>query len=264
MKNKFLISAIAAAALLTSCKTQMYQIYTVESDDVKVADTYMVHSTDDIDILFNMWADEGDFSFVINNNTDKVIYVDLSKSYFICNGFSKDYFLNRQWESSRTSTSGSGASASLGVRGRLTNGYSNYPAQMGVGAYGYDSYSRQEGVTTVERSELSIPPKSFKMVSGYPIATVIANSSKFSATKEGSQKYEKFSSPYQFSNYITYHVDGDKEKSVRSEFWVSSIENVKEKNEVKQERRAENPWVITKIFRDLAPNKFYQLYKVQH
>ena len=78
-----------------------YQNCKVSSDLQKTyTGAYMYDSEYDCTFAYDFIGDGGKVWFVIRNNTDSMIYVDLQKSFFIKNGMAYDYFLNREREKS--------------------------------------------------------------------------------------------------------------------------------------------------------------------
>ncbi len=254
-KNHIISAAIALLMATTSCNNSLYQIYTVESDDVKTYELYMQQSNSEIEINYYLWAEYGNPGFIITNNTDKIAYVDLSKSFFTINGLSKDYYLNREW----STTNSVGASVSATLYGYLYHYSEKYKGSVTASTYG----SQSKGVFQKEKDVIAIPPHASKIVTEYNIVSSTVSNCTLNTIvgKEASQTYTKEQTPISFSNYITYRIDNGAEQTIESNFWVSKIENVSERNEVIREKSNycgdKYIKVETTQLRDEKPNKFY-------
>ena len=91
MKTKFL-SLLCVAVLCASC-AQTYHFVQVfetkssnQSTPIKQQSGGLVYEDDECLVFYSLWANGGDASFGIYNKTDQIMYVDLSKSFFIRNG----------------------------------------------------------------------------------------------------------------------------------------------------------------------------------
>lgn len=254
-KNHIISAAIALLLVATSCKQSLYQIYTVESDDVRTNELYMTQSNSEIELNYYLWAKYGNPGFIVTNNTDKIAYVDLSKSFFTINGLSKDYYLNREW----STTNSVGASVSATLYGYLYHYTEKYKGSVTASAYG----SQSKGVFQKEKDVIAIPPHSSKIVAEYNIvSSAVSNCTLNTITgKEAAQTFTKEQTPISFSNYITYRIDNGAEQTIESNFWVSKIENVSSQKEVKREKSNycgdKYVKVETTQLRDEKPNKFY-------
>lgn len=261
-------AAIAVMLAVTSCKQSLYQVYTVESDNVETNELYMSQKNSDIELNYYLWADHGNPGFLITNKTDKIVYVDLSKSFFTINGMTQDYYLNREWTSSKslgaTKSAESSASASATLHGSLYYNFSKYNGPVtGTVSNGISeslSYLQSKGMVIKEKDVVAIPPHSSKIVAEYIIVTSALSNCALNTTSvnEASQTYTKEQTPYNFSNYISYRVEDGAEQAIESNFWVSKIQNVKESNEIlKKTINMCGDKVTTTSFRDNRPNKFY-------
>ena len=96
---------LSVLVTISSCSPIYYQPQTYYqnckvSSDLQKTDTgaYMYDSENDCTFAYDFRGDGGKVWFVISNNTDSMIYVDLQKSFLIKNGMAYDYFLNRERE----------------------------------------------------------------------------------------------------------------------------------------------------------------------
>jgi len=101
MKKLFTFFAVALFTLLltSSCSSSytFYQVYKVSpANNIKKTRTDnggIVYSDANCEIGYSFWSLNGDVSFVFENKTDSVIYIDLKSTFFINNGFCR-YFQN--------------------------------------------------------------------------------------------------------------------------------------------------------------------------
>ena len=83
---------------LTSCAVAFQQIASISSPQMQLADDgHFAYSEDDIVVDYNFWAPSGKMSFVITNNLESDVYVDLGRSFLVVNGITYDYFQNRTY-----------------------------------------------------------------------------------------------------------------------------------------------------------------------
>lgn len=57
------------------------------------------YNENDLTIDYDFWSDHGKVGFIITNNTNEDIYIDLSRSFLIVNGMTFDYCRNRTYKS---------------------------------------------------------------------------------------------------------------------------------------------------------------------
>ena len=86
MKKNVLL--IAATALLAcSCASTYYQIATVGSKKGQLSKSdNLVFNEGDYVIVYDFWAQAGTVSFTFFNNSDKDVYIDMTKLTFPENG----------------------------------------------------------------------------------------------------------------------------------------------------------------------------------
>jgi hypothetical protein len=96
------LMAVLACMGLSSCKQLYYQVYDVKSDALKQEDNSLVYENDDMKVMYNLWGKDGSVGFILQNKTDKDLFVDMDKTFFILNGEANDYFKNREYTTSTT------------------------------------------------------------------------------------------------------------------------------------------------------------------
>ena len=131
MRKLLFLSLVLA---LSSCATAFQQIASISSPQMKVQDDGKFrYDAGDIVIDYNFWAQNGQVSFVITNNSDNDVYVDLGRSFLIVNGMTFDYYQNRTYSSNSSSTvvssSSYGASNTFAVANGMANAFAS-PKKM--------------------------------------------------------------------------------------------------------------------------------------
>ena len=114
MKKTILLIA-ATALLASSCASTYYQIATVGSEKGQLSKSdNLVFNEGDYVIVYDFWAQAGTVSFTFFNNSDKDVYIDMTKSFLLVNGMTNDYYKNRVWTTGRGYTRSAGKSSSIG------------------------------------------------------------------------------------------------------------------------------------------------------
>lgn len=241
MKKLFLIS-ILTIVMLTSCGTMYVQVVDIRSAEAGFNPSELYKYTDsNVTIYYNFWAQNGEPGFVIENNTNQVIYIDLSKSFYINGKVVYDYFLNRTFSSSR------GVESSVAAANKF----------LATGASGKKSIS----ISYVEKPVIAIPANCKRVVSEYSIQhTPLRNSivdmyPKFK--KPSSYKFSNDQMP-EFSNVITYRIgENGEDKTITNKFHIVGFTNSKLEYAVGDKALAEEYVETEKAH---TPNSFYILY----
>ena len=241
MKKLFLIS-ILTIVMLTSCSTMYVQVVDIRSAEAGFNPSELYKYADNnVTIYYNFWAQNGEPGFVIENNTNQVIYIDLSKSFYINGKVVYDYFLNRTFSSSR------GVESSVAAANKF----------LATGATGKKSVSVSYG----EKPVIAIPANSQRVVSEYSILHSPLQDSSVEMfpgfKKPSSYKYSNNQMP-EFSNVITYRI-GEKgeDKTIINKFYIIGFSNYKLKYET-GDKAALVRYVETE--KAHTPNSFYILY----
>ena len=91
----FLATVIAMSSCGVMTKYTFYQVYQVTpQDDSKVSkvDNGMSYEDENCIITYTFWAENGNAGFSIYNKTDRVLCIDMNKSFFIRNGEAFNYY----------------------------------------------------------------------------------------------------------------------------------------------------------------------------
>ena len=211
----FFISAVT----LCSCATtrtfnyvQVLKTAPVDQTNITVSNEGMLYADSNCSILYHLWSEGGNLTFTIFNKSDKILYFDLSKSFFVKNGIAYDYYADRSYANSSSETS----SQSVAVAGFYT------AVASGTGNTTIAS-------TTIHESPIiAIPPKASKILSNYTIwQSVVLDCDLLRYPGDSASiTYDVDNSPITYSNYLTYRVGEEpQEKTVENKFYISRVSN---------------------------------------
>ena len=247
MKNCLFILLLLA---LTSCATAFQQIASISSPQMRLSDDgHFAYSEDDIVVDYNFWAPSGHVSFVITNNMDSDVYVDLGRSFLVVNGMTFDYYQNRTFSTETSSTvvssSAYGASSTFALSAGMANAYASSYGDTAYGdAYGVEAgssrttaFSRRstvsstvnKGVEYSEKEGVWVPAHSSRYFCEFSL--LVAPYRKCGFARNPSKKedmtltFDASNSPYAFDNMLMLVVDGVDRRVVNS-FYVSGIKNI--------------------------------------
>ncbi|GHT10572.1 hypothetical protein AGMMS4956_02120 [Bacteroidia bacterium] len=293
---KQLIFTATIAVCLVSCTQTFYQVYKVNSAEWSKRNKSLNYEDKNCKVIYDFWEKGGDAGFMIYNKSDKDIFVNMKESFFICNGIAYDYYKNREFTSSNSTSESSmytnsatntysAMSAILSAVAVSDNNYPGFRKTNTVAMGSGTSYSRSyaasasrsvsntsnRGVNVKEKDIICIPPNSAKVISEYNITeTLYKDCNLFLKPSKKNIKTSKFSeenSPFIFSNRITYTVDGQSTPiKIEQKFFVSEITNYPEK-EITEFKVSEKPCddevyqpntqKTRRYFKNVSPDKFY-------
>jgi len=243
MKTKalFLLATLSVAVVANAAEKEFYQIYRVEplSQNIKATEDEVLYEDANCQIRYDFWDDNGDAGFIFTNKTNEFITIDLTKTFFVQNGYSYSYFLNRVSSSSSSGnivTTDAGQEALAGVANALLLASDIASASMGGNVYARSPITAPENVSTrtssisyYEQPTIIIPAKCSVSVGEYSIKTKVFRDCLnllFPKKKEvTTTTYTKDNTPFWFGNVITYRFDKGEEIVVQNSFYVKSITN---------------------------------------
>jgi hypothetical protein len=227
-------------------------------------------------VFYKFWTKGGDAGFEFYNKANEIIYLDLTKTFFIKNGIAYDYYEDKtvtDTETSHTSstvTYGYGLSASRSYSASISQYYAGNFGQMPTTTYSplassaslgaskstfgslfkmsstSTAFGHSTSVAITDKPILAIPPRSSKYVKNYSIvgAEFISCDLKYYPEYSDKLTFDIANSPITFSNYITF-TKGNKSKvySIENKFYVNDITNYVKQNVtryVKREETCEN------------------------
>lgn len=253
MKKLFLL--LATSAMLFSCTPLYRQVATIHSDNVALLDNgKYATNLDEISINYDFWSENGDVVFEIHNNSEKDIFIDMSKSFFIKNGIANDYFRNSSSIISYN-TNVSKAFGTMGTNTTLKSKLSTATTSSGVST----------SIEYAEKSIICIPSKSYKVIAQFTLTDAPYRECGFIRDPIGKEvsifTFNENNSPLIFENRLMFIIDS-KETLLTNKFYVCQMQNINDKKcFVSSGRSGCNENGIT-IYSDIfsSPNKYYVHY----
>ena len=297
--NHFIkILSVTSLLLFISCSQPMYfQVYNVKTPkNIFTENNTLVFEDSNCKIIYDLWANGGNFSFKVFNKTEDNIYIHMDESFFTRNGMANNYFNNSIVTNSRfssllnsttvsnssTNSSETSFSASKAVTGynsfdllqtnklikSNSNGISN---TFGVSNTFQSSSGFGNSVTTIEEKIIIIPRNSAKIIYGKLINNSYLS---FKDLKKYPKNHEKYSiqfnkenTPISFSNIISYSLNkDDKLIKVYNDFYVSEITNYNGEDIIKSTNKNKEGRFIKpyRYFTVGAPDRFYVKLQYQY
>lgn len=214
--NLFLF--LGMALLLSSCSVRtIYQVVNTKSDNLN---SEYVFENEDVKCSYDLWNTDGGapYSFKLFNKSDKPIYLDWSKSSFIVNGASYDYYQETTVTESKTVAK----SASSIFKNNQALSANSSTIQMSA----TQSYKQKKVQYIPAQSfvEYRLNSSMLRMLSGCDY--------KLKGTEKIKEfSFEKNNTPYVFRNHLSYAFseNATEQKVIDSEFWVNQMYLMNEK-----------------------------------
>lgn len=271
IKSKINLLIVSTLIIMISCAPgTFYQVYKANpTGQISNNESSLSYEDEFCEISYNMWSDGGDIGFSFYNKTDKNIYLDLSKSFFVLNGTAFDYYKNRVFTESSSSgtTTTKTATASKAISGFNSNDLlqiNRIQLSNGVGVIS----SSGSSVSYSEERVICIPSKTSKRIAEYSVNHSLYRDCdlfKYPTKKQiNTKSFTKSESPFVFSNRLSYTIENSDDKvKIENEFYISEITNYP-KNEIiesKTDKFCEQELMSSSEFFKLsAPNMFYIQY----
>ena len=252
MKKLILICVLS---VMMSCGVKnYYQIYKAATEEGILTKEFVKFEDNSCIIYYDLWSNGGDINFYVFNKTDNDLIVDLTKSFFVLNDESIQYFQNRVF----TNSTGLGTTISRSY-------YSSSYWSRNVTNLSAKSYSTSYS----EKPELIIPSKTKTNISVYNVTDerlTNCNLAKFPSNRDNKVlNFDKNNSPFIFSNIITYSSNGVVNR-FSNNFFVSEIANYPSSKVKVLVRISECGKYLEypyEEFKDVTPDKFYIKYTNQ-
>ena len=285
MKRIALLFSIFA---LASCSTAYQQIAYISSPQMKMQDDGKFrYNEEDIVVDYNFWAQNGQVSFVITNNSDTDVYVDLTRSFLVVNGMTFDYYNNRTYSTNASSTvinsSAYGVSNTFavanGIAGALSSYYSGSASSTALstasGSSRTNTYSLRStssstinrGVEYAEKEGVWVPAHSARRICEFSLLEVPYRQCGLprnpSKREDATISFTAKNTPFAFDNMLMLVVNGAERRLVNS-FFIERITNIlevetyNEESDVDCNGRSTNGRV--RIYKYGAANRFYVKY----
>ena len=268
MKN-LLFLAVVATTILSSCSPTYYQVYEVKSNALKQSDNSLVYENEDLKVLYNLWGAGGTVNFIVQNKTDRDLFLDMGQSFLIFNGEASDYFQNREYTNtiSMTTSASYGVSLFSATAGFWPNTYL-VPGTQSLMAKAMKGSSKS--VTTKEKEIVCIPANSFKCIKGETVSQnyLVTCDKKIDYPSRSAvvATYTEANSPSKLRNRISYSFDknGKGLRQIENDFYLSGITNYSKKAAIETVKEKVGCSEIfsrnTYYFKIGGPNKFYRSY----
>lgn len=255
---------------LSSCNRLYYQVYDVHSNGLTQKDNALMYENGDIKVVYNLWDEDGDIGFIFQNNTYMDLFIDMNQTFFIRNGIAKDYFKDREYTTSHTTTFSEGYTISQ--TGVSSSGYwpSRYYVPTTVSSMSKLARGTSKAVTMKERKFICIPAHSCKVIHEYKISPDL------NVTCDKKQDYphhianigtySESNTPLRFRNRIAYSCtnDGKGLQYIENDFYISGITNYSKKAAIKKVKEKVDCYSSGKekraYFKIGGPDKFYKVY----
>ena len=232
MKIQFKFFGLLLCVAATSCSPASYfQIHRVDSPNAdEISESQVKFEHDGFSVYYDFWSEYGNAGFVIHNQSDDNLYIDLSESFLIQNGYAFDYFKNREYRSE--------SSTSVNYR----KNFDVDTRQIGnVRLNSLNSGTAVKKSSTLVRKEkdvIVIPPQSKKLFSEYAVVSSYVQDCNLpyvpSSKKSEPAVYDYDTTPLKFSNVISYSFEKSlsNTKVVENKFYISQINNYRS-NQIK-------------------------------
>jgi hypothetical protein len=252
------ITLLAVNILMASCKvtSEYFQVYKVKPENGTLSDNKLIFEDNYCVVQYDLWSNEGNIGFRIYNKTDHDITLDLTKTFFVINDWSREYYTGKASSISETN--------SLNVNQSIHDfKYFNYEYKI----TGIDSSNmKSSAISTIQRKEITIPSKTYVVIFEYTITNsryIICHLPKYPINGSTEKAYfDKKDSPINFYNIITYRHNSETMR-MENKFHVVELANhTKHDMLVRVDtsvcgRTLEVPeW----RFKEASPDKFYFRY----
>lgn len=256
----------------TACGTY-HQVATLSSPDIKLSsDGLFSYTEKDVTISYDFWASYGQVSFVVSNDSDNDIYIDLSRSFFLVNGMTYDYFQNRSFSSGHLSTVTNidyrGRSSTYAQASRYSNNLATGTSYTNATSSTITSTrSSSSGLVVTEKEGVWVPAHASRGFSEFSLLDAPYRQCGFARNPKQKEKialeFDDVTSPYQYENRLMIVVGG-KDRPITNTFFISEITNLPESSAM-EVRPALNcagkdTGYTRSYYKNRAPNKFYIIY----
>lgn len=237
-------SIVVLAILFASCSltynfVQVCRIQPiVGSQNIEKGEYGSIYKDANCEIQYLFWSNAGNAGFIFNNISNEMLYLDLTKTFYIANGFAFNYssgmhmHITTSTSSEKGTTNTSGYTENVSVKGGTQNANkTNISTFDGYTKSNTSQVQEFEHSMASEESEvIAIPPHSKKLIQAYSLTSTIfvdCDLERF-PKDSASIKVTQDESPLTFSNYITYHTNNGKDVVVNNEFYISEVVNYAE------------------------------------
>lgn len=205
MRKVYLFFVVAMLNVSCSLDTY-YQMYNSVAENGKVLNNEVVFEDQNCVVSYDLFSDGGKVGFSVFNKTESDITIDLTKTFFVLNNTSNEYYQNRLFSKS----------------GNTVTSTSSYLTKTAV------TNTSSSSVTYHEKPQLTIPSHTRVHIAEFSVVQkrfVSCDLVKYPASKSiKTLQYKKDNSPFQFYNLISYTVNNVPYR-FDNRFYVSEIAN---------------------------------------
>ena len=267
-----LVCVVITSLFSVSCTQSFYQIYTMDSKDLKMQDNSLLFENADCQVSYNFWSDGGYVSFAFKNKTDRDIFINMNESFLVVNGNAHNYFEAKTYTYGSAFATSIGYGESLGVSlSGKTGVWSNkhYTASAGVAASITSKSAIMNTVSIKEQEVVCIPANSFKTFSKFCLSPAIyqkcVKKVDYPSKKVSLAKFDSDNSPIMMNNRLTYGFKSDNmDKHIDNVFWLGERENYSEKSAIERKSEKGCDDCISKgikVFKIGTPSQCYRHYQ---
>jgi len=249
----------------TSCSVQnYYQIFKASTENGELTTGAIVFEDENCKVVYDLWDNGGNVGFAIFNKSKKDIVIDLTHTFFVINGITYDYFLDRTFSNSSSTGTSEATSQQRKVYEQLI-----YPYYRNIGT---DSKGNSKSSSTSvsrsfnEKTHRTVLPGTSIFVSEYNITSGRYSNCELTIYPSRKQTktltFSKSNSPFVFKNVISYETGGIVSK-MENKFYVSEITDQPEKGLFKLVTKSACGNQLSKpirVFKESPPDKFYFKY----
>ncbi len=212
MRNLLFLSA--TIILLNACSSsyQFFQVYKVNPEQKSETPQGLVFEDENCIITYNLWSNGGNAGFDVYNKTKSTIEIDLNNSFFVLNGFAKQYYQNRTYVEA----------VSTGIQRTSSVSYNGAKSGSGVSQTNSSGIERQELSIIKIPAGISVSLEGFNIVNAKWKDCMMGNP--FKMKDVVTKSFNRAESPFRFGNILTYIANGKKFEIIHS-FYVSAITN---------------------------------------
>ncbi|QZE15919.1 hypothetical protein K4L44_08825 [Halosquirtibacter laminarini] len=266
MMKYSIVLAMIISLTFTSCNKEFYQLYKVKATTSNSNDEKdLVFEDENCIVRYDLWSEGGRVLFEIFNKTDKDIYLDKSKCFFVLNGKAYDYYQNRSYCYANTHVSSKKSVANY------KNSYVPETKQSDMMIL-TNSTSVLKGSSSLivykETDILCIPSNTSRTISEFTLRNTTFRDCELmqfpSHNKVKALSFDADNSPIVFENRFQYYIEDSKTPiRLNNNFYVEEIVNLPKPDVFEMEYEeycGEKSMYKMPHFKDIASNAFYIKY----
>ena len=260
MKKLMILLAVLA---LNSCAAYYQQIVTMSSPQMKLSDKGELGFSDlGVTLSYDFWSENGQMNYLVTNDTDSDISIDMAHSFLIVNGIANDYYQKRTFSYAKQITSVSSTLAS-------TTTYRSVSTNL-LGVYNEGIYGTKNSVEIEEKDIIIIPAHASKRICQFSLLDSPLRKCGFprnpSKKEEAILEFDEVNTPLVIENRLMIVADGE-DHPITNRFYISNIENVSKEvsteKKPKQDCSGRNTAELYEFNKYEATNKFFLEYKIE-